>query len=402
MQKGFKYRIYPTPDQEVQLRKTVGCCRFLYNYFLEARSKAWTESKESMGYNACAKRLTSLKKEEGKEWLQEVSSVCLQQSLQNLDRAYSNFFKKTGKYPTFRKKGNGGCARYMGNGFQLKDGALWLAKQDRPMKVAWSRSLPSKPSQVSVSLTSSGEWYASFLCEVPDAKLPATTAKVGIDLGVSTFATLSSGEKVKVPNARKKLEKRLKKAQREVSRRKKGSKNREKSKRRVARLHQHISNVRKDFLHKLTTRLTNENQVVVVEDLAVKNMQKNHKLARSISDQGWSEFRSMLEYKCKEKGRELVVVDRFFPSSKTCSACGKVVEKLPLTVRSWTCACGACHDRDHNAAKNILAAGHAVSACGETVRPKRSKNAKAGLAEAGTSAKSGIPRPLGRGGCQLP
>src|SRR5574343_1856148 len=363
MLKGYKYRIYPDAEQEVQLRKTVGCCRFLYNYFLEARSKAWTESKESMGYNACAKRLTSLKKEEGKEWLQEVSNVCLQQSLQDLDRAYSNFFKKTGKYPSFKKKHGQNSARYMGNGFRLKDGALWLAKQERPMKVAWSRKLPSRPSQVSVSLTPSGEGYASFLCEVPDAKLPELTTKVGIDLGVSTFATLSTGEKVKAPQARKRLEKRMKKAQREVSRRVKGSKNREKSKLRVARLHQHISNVRKDFLHKLSTRLTNENQVVVVEDIAVKNLQRNHRLARSISDQGWSEFRNMLGYKCKEKGRELVVIDRFFPSSKTCSSCGKVVEKLPLTVRSWTCACGASHDRDHNAAKNILAVGQTVSAC---------------------------------------
>src|SRR5574343_81681 len=297
MLKGYKYRIYPDAEQEVQLRKTVGCCRFLYNYFLEARSKAWTESKESMGYNDCCKRLTSLKTEEGKEWLQEVSTVCLQQSLQNLDRAYTNFFKKTGKYPTFKKKHGHNSARYMPNGFRLKDGALWLAKQDRPMKVAWSRSLPSRPSQVSVSLTPSGEWYASFLCEVETKPLPELTTKVGVDLGVSTFATLSTGEKVKAPNARKKLEKRLKLAQREVSRRKKGSKNREKSKRRVARLHQHTSNVRKDFLHKLTTRLVRENQTIVVEDIAVKNLQRNHRLARSISDQGWTQFRNMLGYK---------------------------------------------------------------------------------------------------------
>ena len=384
MLKGYKFRIYPTAEQEVQLRKTLGCCRFVYNYFLEVRAKAWTESKDTLGYGDCCKHFTILKKEEGKEWLNEVSSAALQQAIQNLDRAYASFFKKTGKYPTFKKKDNGGSARYMPNGYRFKDGALWLAKQDRPMKVAWSRKLPSKPSQVSISLTSSGEWYASFLCEVHEVKLPELTTKVGIDLGVACFATLSTGEKVKAPQARKKLERVMKKAQREVARRVKGSKNREKSKRRVARLHQHISNVRKDFLHKLSTRLVRENQTIVVEDLAVKNMQKNHRLARSISDQGWSEFRNMLEYKCKEKGRELVVVDRFFPSSKTCSTCGKVVEKLPLTVRSWTCACGACHDRDHDAAKNILAAGHAVSACGETVRPKRSKNAKAGLVEAGT------------------
>ena len=243
------------------------------------------------------------------------------------------------------------------------------------------------PRRVTVSLTPSGEWYAAFLCEFEARPLPKTDKKVGVDLGLSCFATLSTSEKLKAPNPHKKALKALKKAQREVSRRKKGSKNRDKSKRKVAKIHQHISNVRKDFLHKLTSKLVHDNQVIALEELAVRNMVKNRHLARSISDQGWREFRDMLAYKCLEKGRELVVVDRFFPSSKTCNSCGAVVGKLPLSVREWTCPkCGQTHDRDVNAARNILAAGHAVSACGETVRPKRSKNAKAGLGEAGTSS----------------
>lgn len=386
MIKGYKFRIYPTPDQEVELRKTMGCARFVYNLFLERRTKAWLERKESLQYNACCKQLTILKHDSKYAFLKDVSSAALQQSIQNLDRAYTNFFNKIGKYPTFKKKGSGGNIRYMLNGFRLKNGALWLAKQAKPVKVVWSRQLPAKPTQVAITLTPSGEWYASFICRSDAISVPTTETTVGIDLGITSFATLSTGEKVKAPQTRKRLDRAMKRAQREVARRKKDSKNRDKSKRKVARLHQHISNVRKDFLHKLTTRLVRENQTVVIEDLAVKNMQKNHKLARSISDQGWSEFRSMLEYKCKEKGRNLIVVDRFYPSSKTCSACGKVVERLPLNIRSWTCACGACHDRDVNAAKNLLAVGHTVAACGEGGRPKRSKNAKAVLCEAGTSS----------------
>lgn len=361
--RAYKFRIYPTPEQEILLRKTVGSCRFVYNWALAARRDSWVNGKKSMGFAKTCKGLTELKDSPEREWLSEVSSVCLQQSLRNLDAAFSNFFQKLARYPSFKKRRNGGSARYLDNAFRIKEGKLFLAKMDAPVDVRWSRELPSTPSSVTVKVNSSGKWFASFLCEEEIAKLPSSDKAVGIDAGIKTFATLSDGRKVRQPESVKRLRSVIAKAQRAASHKKKGSKNRARANLKVARLYERQVNIRNDFLHKLSTELVRENQAIAIEDLSVVAMMKNTLLARSIGEQGWRVFRQMLTYKCDWYGRELLVVDRFYPSSKTCSACGKQ-SALSLGDREWTCQCGAVHDRDVNAAKNILSAGQADKACG--------------------------------------
>lgn len=369
--RAYKFRIYPTPEQETVLRKTIGSCRFVYNWALAQRREAWVQEKKSVNYPKTCKALTELKETPERDWLNEVSSVCLQQSLRNLDVAFVNFFKKRGAYPAFKSRKNGGSARFLDNAFRIQGDSLFLAKIKTPLKVVWSRKLSGEPSQCVVSQNAAGQWFASFLCEEEIAKLPHSDKKIGVDLGIETFASTSDGQKFGQPKRIRRLRKKLARLQRLHSRKQKGSKNREKARLKVARLHQHISNVRTDFLHKLSTKLIRENQTIALEDLAVKNMVKNRKLSRCISEQGWREFRTMLEYKAEWYGRELLIVDRFWPTSKTCSCCGRK-KNLSLDERKWTCECGVTHDRDINAAKNILAAGQAVPfACGADERPAK-------------------------------
>ncbi|HWE88613.1 MAG TPA: RNA-guided endonuclease TnpB family protein [Pseudonocardiaceae bacterium] len=244
-----------------------------------------------------------------------------------------------------------------------------------PLDIVWSRPLPegAKPSTVTVSQDSAGRWFVSMLCEDPTVvPLPAISAEIGIDAGLDHLVTLSTGEKIANPRHERQDRARLARTQRELSRKARGDgANRVKARRRVARVHARIADRRRDVLHKLTTRLVRDNQTLVIEDLTVRNMVNNRSLARAISDAAWRELRSMLEYKCTWYGRNLVVVDRWFPSSKLCSTCGALADKMPLNVREWTCGCGTTHDRDVNAAKNLLAAGRAVTACGAGVRPQR-------------------------------
>jgi putative transposase len=368
---AYKFRIYPTPEQETVLRQTIGCCRFVYNWALAQRREAWVTSKKSVSYNATSKGLTELKESPEKAWLNSVSSVCLQQSLRNLDSAFVNFFKKRACYPVFKTRKNGGNARFLDNAFRIDGNNLFLAKIKTPLKVIWSRKLSGEPSQCVVSQNASGQWFASLLCEEEISKLPHSDKRIGIDLGIETFASTSDGQKFGQPKRIRRLRQKLVRLQRLHSRKQKGSKNREKARLKVARLHQHIADTRNDFLHKLSTKLIRENQTIALEDLAVKNMVKNRKLSRRISEQGWRSFRTMLEYKAEWYGRELLIVDRWFPSSKTCSCCGRKAD-LSLKDRKWTCECGATHDRDINAAKNILAAGQAVPfACGADARPSK-------------------------------
>lgn len=369
--KAYKYRIYPTLEQEIILRKTLGSCRFVYNWALEQRREAWVTQKKSISYGATSKGLTEMKDSPEKAWLNEVSSVCLQQSLRNLDVAFVNFFKKRSGYPVFKSRKNGGSARFLDNAFRIDGDNLFLAKIKTPLKVVWSRKLSGEPSQCTVSQNASGQWFASLLCEEEITKLPPSDKKIGVDLGIETFASTSDGQKFGQPKRIRRLRKKLARLQRLHSRKQKGSKSREKARIKAARLHQHIADTRKDFLHKLSTKLIRENQTIALEDLTVKNMVKNRKLSRCISEQGWREFRTMLEYKAEWYGRELLIVDRFWPTSKTCSCCGRKIN-LSLDVRKWTCECGATHDRDINAAKNILAAGQAVPfACGADERPAK-------------------------------
>ncbi|WP_405835741.1 RNA-guided endonuclease InsQ/TnpB family protein [Streptomyces sp. NBC_01518] len=372
VKRAFKYRCYPTGEQAAELSRTFGCVRLVYNKALEERTRAWYSEQLRISYVQSSAALTQWKKTEELAFLTEVSSVPLQQALRHLQTAFGNFFAKRAKYPRFKsKKKSRASAEYTRSAFTWREGRLTLAKMADPLDIRWSRPLPegSEPTTVTVSRDRAGRWFVSLLCDDRIAQAPATTNAVGIDAGITSLVTLSTGEKVTNPRHERRDRARLTRAQRELSRKAKGSANREKARRKVARVHARIADRRRDHLHKLTTRLVRENQTVVIEDLTVRNLLKNHTLARAISDASWTHLRSMLEYKCAWYGRELVVIDRWFPSSKLCGACGTVAEKMPLNVRAWTCDCGAVHDRDINAARNILAAGLVVSACGAGVRP---------------------------------
>jgi putative transposase len=378
VKRAFKYRFYPTDAQAAELSRTFGCVRKVYNLALEARTDAWKSRRERVGYNATSAMLTEWKKTEELASLNEVSSVPLQQVLRHLQTAFTNFFAGRARYPRFKaKKKSRKSAEYTASGFRFGEGTLTLAKMAEPLNIVWSRPLPkgAKPSTVTVSQDSAGRWFVSLLCEDPGIQpFPGNGngSAVGVDVGLEHLLTLSTGEKITNPRHERRDRKRLARAQRNLSRKVKGDgSNRAKARRKVARIHARITDRRRDTLHKLTTRLLRDNQVVVIEDLTVKNMLKNGHLARAIADAAWSEFRSMLEYKARWYGREVIVVDRWFPSSKLCSACGSLAEAMPLDVRMWTCGCGTTHDRDVNAAKNLLAAGLAVSACGAAVRPQR-------------------------------
>jgi putative transposase len=316
--------------------------------------------------------LTAWKRDPELAFLGDVSSVPLQQSLRHLQGAFSNFWGKRANYPTFKsKRRSWASAEYTRSAFRYRDGALTLAKMAEPLDIRWSRPLPegAEPTTVTVSRDCAGRWHVSLLCEVTVHDGPRTDAVVGIDAGITSLVTLSTGEKVTNPRHERADRKRLALAQRRLARKVKGSTNRDKARRTVAKVHARIADRRRDHLHKLSTRLVNENQIVVIEDLNVQGMVRNHSLARAISDAAWRELRTMLGYKCDWYGRELVVVDRFYPSSKVCSACGALRARMPLHVREWTCPCGTVHDRDVNAAINVRAAGLAVLACGDGVRP---------------------------------
>ncbi|MEG4046368.1 RNA-guided endonuclease TnpB family protein [Microcoleus sp. Pol17_C1] len=382
MEKAYRYRFYPTVEQENLLRRTMGCTRLVYNKALAARTEAWYERQERVGYRETSSMLTNWKKEEELDFLNEVSCVPLQQGLRHLQTAFTNFFRGRAKYPNFKKKHNGGSAEFTKSAFRWKNGQVFLAKCNDPLPIRWSKQIPAScvPSTITVKLTPTGRWYVSILVDDYTLKpLPKTNKTIGLDVGISSLIATSDGNKIANPKHFKQLRKKLKRKQKALAKKQKGSRNREKARVQLARVHAQIVDVRKDFLHKLTTQIIRENQTIVVEDLAIKNMVKNHKLALAISDASWGELIRQLSYKCQWYGREFVKIDRWFPSSKRCGNCGHIVEKLPLNIREWECPkCGANHDRDINAAKNILAAGLAVSVCGATVRPEQSKSVRAG------------------------
>ena len=382
MERAFKYRFYPTPEQESLLVRTLGCVRLVYNRALAARTEAWYQRQERIGYAQSSAMLTQWKQEEDLSFLNEVSCVPLQQSLRYLQKAFTNFWAGHAKYPNFKKKRNGGSAEFTKSAFRYKDGQVYLAKCSEPLPIRWSRQLPKKaePSTITVKLEPSGRWTISLLVDDQTiGSFSKTNTAIGIDAGITSLITTSTGEKIANPRHWDKHYKRLRKAQKALSRKHKGSRNRDKARLEVARIHATIRDSRQDFLHKLTTRLVRENQTIVAESLAVKNMVKNPKLSKAISDAGWGELTRQLAYKALWYGRNFVQLDRWFPGSKTCSKCGHIVAKLPLSVREWDCKkCKAHHDRDENAAINHLAAGLAVLVCGATVRPEESKSRKAG------------------------
>jgi putative transposase len=374
VKRAFKFRFYPTDEQAEILVRTFGCVRLVYNKALQERTTAWTLEQRRVNYAETSAMLTDWKRTDELAFLNEVSSVPMQQALRHLQGAFGAFWDKRARYPRFKsRKRLRDSAEYTRSAFRYSAGELALAKMREPLAIVWSRPLPEgvEPSTVTVSRDAAGRWFVAILCEQSIERAPAVDAAVGVDAGVTSLVTLSTGEKVTNPRCERRDRERLAKAQGEWARKRPGSANKEKARFKVARIHARIADRRRDNLHKLTTRLVRENQTIVIEDLAVRNMIKNKRLARAISDASWAGMREMLEYKCAWYGRELITVDRWFPSTKLCSACGALRGNLSMNVRAWTCACGAVHDRDTNAARNILAAGLAAAACGDGVRPQR-------------------------------
>ncbi|MGN5236684.1 RNA-guided endonuclease InsQ/TnpB family protein [Rhodococcus sp. SJ-3] len=380
MQLRYQYRVYPTPSQQNMLARSFGCARVVFNDALRARQDAHAAGVKLSDTDVQKQVITAAKRTPERAWLAEVASVVLVQSVRDSATAYRNWFdslagKRKGRKvgpPRFRsRKDTRQAIRLTRNGFSIRGNRkLYIAKVGE-VKVAWSRDLPSEPSSVSIIKDAAGRYFASFVVETTDVPLPESDAEVGIDLGLTTFAVLSDGKTITTPKFLRRAERTLCKAQQALSRKQKGSNNRAKARVRVAKAHAKVADARKDWAHKNSTAIIRENQAVFVEDLCVTGLART-RLAKSVHDAGWGMFTRMVEEKAARYGRTFVKVDRFYPSSQLCSTCGVQDGPKPLSVREWQCAaCGAVHDRDLNAAKNILAAGRAErrNACGGTVNP---------------------------------
>lgn len=336
------------------------------------RSDGWREG-ERISYAAADRALTQLKKQDEFSWLNEVSSVCLQQSLRDLQTAYTNFFQKRTSYPSFKRKESRQSANYtqLGFSFDPSTRTLKLAKIGR-VKVKWSRKHIPMPSSIRVIRSATGKFYISMVVEFEPKQRPKTGESVGIDFGISRLATLDNGELIANPKYSNKYQRKLATEQRRLARKQKGSNRRQRQRRRVAKVHEKIALSRKDALHKFSSDIVNRYDTIYVEDLNLRGMTKNHSLARSLNDAAIGTAIRLLTEKAEQSGKRVVKIDRWYPSSKTCSECGHIVERLPLSVRSWTCPeCDTTHDRDINAAKNILAVGQTVSARGGGIRRRR-------------------------------
>ncbi|MEG5063303.1 transposase [Microcoleus sp. B3-A4] len=360
MKARYQYRFYPTDQQQQSLAQLFGCVRVVWNDSL-ALCK---QSENYPGFNKLSALLTQTKKADKRQWLKNVSSVPLQQSLRQLDMAYRNFFnsckgKRKGKklgLPKFKKRTNSQSAEFTKAAFSLRGESVYLGKIGR-VKPIWSRELPSAPSSVTVIKDCAERYFLSFVVEVQPIQSEAKNQSIGIDLGIKSFAVMSNGEKAESPTY-KKLDRKVRKLQRKLARQPKDSQRRNLTRIKIAKLHHRIADTRKDFLHKLSTKIVNENQVIVLEDLNVSGMVKNRKLSRAISQQGWREFRTLCEAKSEKFGREFQVISRWEPTSQICSDCGFRWGKIDLSIRSVLCLnCGTEQDRDENAAKNIEKVG---------------------------------------------
>ncbi len=404
MRTAYKCRAYPDADQQQMLARTFGCVRVVWNQTLAVRHARYAVEGKSTSYAQTDAALTAMKKTPELEWLNEVSSVPLQQALRHQHTAFQAFFAGRARYPRFKSRQGRQSAAYTRSAFRMKDGALRLAKTTAPLVFVWSWPdidvTGLDPTTVTVSRDPCGRWYVSFAVEVADPEqLPSTGRVVGVDLGIKDFAVASDGEKIPNPRKLARRASALARYQRRLARCQKGSANRAKAKAKVARAHRKVCASRTDFLHRTSTALVRDHDVIVIEDLAVKNMVRNHSLAKAISDCGWGTFRQMLEYKTAKYGRHLIVVGRWFPSSKTCSACGHLLADLSLGTRTWQCpSCGTRHDRDINAAKNIAAAGLAVGtgngadACGADVRRHGTPRPQSAVKQEPQRVTAGIPR----------
>ncbi|BAU07696.1 IS200/IS605 family element RNA-guided endonuclease TnpB [Fischerella sp. NIES-3754] len=350
--KAYKFRLYPNKEQSAFLAKCFGCSRFVYNHFLRLTTDVYAESKKSVRYKEWAKLLTNLKSEF--EWLKEVNSQSLQQTLKDLESAFVGFFKKLGEFPNFKKKSNRQSFRVPQHFLIDNAGFLRLPKMT-PIKMVIHRQILGTPKNVTISKTPSGKYYASIVTEQDILIAPLNGNKIGLDLGLKEFAITSSGEKFENPKYFRASLRRLKIRQRRLSRKQKASNNRNQARLTVAKIHEKVANQRQDYQHKISLKLTSENQRISAESLMIKGMIKNRKLAKHISDIAWGNFLIMLEYKGDIYGCEIHYVDRFFPSSKRCSKCGYIKQDLTLAIREWQCPeCKSFWDRDINAALNLI------------------------------------------------
>ncbi len=368
MKQRWTFRCYPTLGQETILAQTFGSTRFVYNRFLHERTAAFANG-ERMNYPQSSAALTLLKKDPEYPWLNDVSCVPLQQALRNLQTAYKNFFTKQSGYPSFKKKGGRQSAEYTRSAFKFEVGnqRLLIAKMGR-LKVKWSKRVPVDPSTVTIIRKPSGRYFVSLVVDVTPAPLPETGESIGIDFGISRLATFSNGERIANPKYLNKYQRRMKRQQQSLSRKTKGSNRYKRQRQHVARIHEKITNSRQDVAKKLAWNLVTRFDTICVEDLNLRGMLKNHKLARSLGDANIGNCIRTIQAKAVMHGKTVVKINRWFPSSKMCNSCGSIQDKMPLSIRIWTCECGATHDRDENAARNILAVGHTATERGEAVR----------------------------------
>lgn len=355
--KAFKFRIYPTKEQENFLSQQFGAVRFVYNYFLNNRKNEYLNNKKSLKYKDDQKHLTQLKNTDGYDWLYDINSQTLQGGLRNLEVAYNNFHRKTSGFPKFHSKKYRQSIKIPQN-FYIENNQLFIPKLKTGIKIKQHQELPNKPYCLFITKLPCGKYYASFAVETEIASLPKSEDQIGIDLGIKELIITSQGELIKNEQFYRKHENKIKYESRQFSKKQKGSKRKEKQRLELAKINNFIADSRNNYLHQITKKLINENQIIVAESLSVKNMIKNHKLAKSIQDSSWGEIIRQLKYKSEWYGRTFIQVDRWFPSSKTCSNCQFIVEKLPLSIRFWKCEqCNTKHDRDVNAAINILNKG---------------------------------------------
>jgi putative transposase len=400
---AYRCRAYPDQAQQAVLNRTFGCVRVVWNRTLAARQARWHLAGKSTSYAESDRALTAMKKDPALAFLSEVSSVPLQQALRHQHQAFAAFFAGRARYPRFRSRRSRQSAHYTRSAFTMRGGELRLAKMGTALRFTWSWPevdvAALNPAMLIVSRESDGRWYVTFTidAEAPEP-LAETGRAVGVDLGVRDFAVTSDGEKIANPRHLERKARRLARYQRRMARCQKGSANRAKAAARIARAHRKVRHARADFLHRASTHLVRTADLIVIEDLAVRNMVRNRHLARAISDCGWGEFRRQLQYKCERYGRRLIVIDRWYPSSKACSACGHLLAELTLSTRHWRCpSCGTRHDRDINAAQNILAAGLAVArgspgdACGAEVRHSGSSRVHSATKQEPRPARAGIP-----------